>query len=114
MISLEESEGRRQLEFSPRCGSFIRYIRLLCSFRLLLYASFIMKDIAYVQITKTLIKNNGIKTRNYIIILSYCMISHILYPFIFSEFPVSLETLILVYLTTLLIFKILYYKIIVW
>jgi len=57
-----------------------------------------MKNIAYIKITKTLIKNNEIKIRNYILILTSCLISHTLYPFIFSEFPVRLETLILVYL----------------
>jgi len=113
MISFEENEGRRQLECSSCCGLFIRYIRLLCSFSLLLYASFITKEITYVKITKTPIKDNDIETRNYILILSYCLISHTLYPFILSEYPVRLESLVLVYLTTLLIFQIFYYKIIV-
>jgi hypothetical protein len=83
---------------TPRCGSFIRYSRLLFSFGLLLCASFMTKNLAYIKITKTVINHNEMKTRNYILILSCCLISHILHPFVFSEFPVRLETLILVYL----------------
>jgi hypothetical protein len=76
MISFEESEVRRQLEHSSRCGSLICYIHLLCSSELLLNAYFVMQNIAYVKIIKPVIEDNEIKARNYILILSYCLISH--------------------------------------
>jgi hypothetical protein len=91
MISFEENGGKRQRRAVSHLFAIFVYSVLLDYF-------YMMKNIACVKITKTLIENNEIKTCNYILFLSHCLIPHTLYPFIFSDFRVHLETLILVYL----------------